>query len=183
MSEFMDLITSRRSIRKFQDRPVPPEALETLYQAVRWAPSWANTQCWEIVNVTDPELRRQLQQTLGKGNPATKAITDAPVLLALAAKLEQAGYYKGQVTTKFGDWFMFDLGLASMNLSLAAHQMGLGSVIVGLFDHDRAARILGVPPGYELVALIPLGYPAQDPKPPKRKEIAEFVHQGRWGGK
>jgi nitroreductase len=71
---------------------------------------------------------------------------------------------------------MFDLGLATQNLCLAAHSLGLATVIVGLFDHDKAKAILEMPEGYELPVLIPIGYPAQDVKPPKRKEIREFTH-------
>ncbi|HBD08464.1 MAG TPA: nitroreductase, partial [Syntrophobacteraceae bacterium] len=64
--------------------------------------SWANTQCWEIVVVKDPAMKAALQETLAKGNPATKAVVDAPVLLTICGKLNSSGYYKDQVTTKFG---------------------------------------------------------------------------------
>ena len=85
--------------------------MNTLLEAVRWAPSWANTQCWEIVAVKDKSLKEQLQATLPpKANPAASAIVQAPVLLALCGKLKSSGFYRDQVTTKFGDWFMFDLG-------------------------------------------------------------------------
>ena len=71
---------------------------------------------------------------------------------------------------------MFDLGLFTQTLCLAAHNLGLGTVIVGLFDHDKAKNIVKVPDGYELVVLIPLGYPAKISSAPKRREIGEFVH-------
>ncbi len=71
---------------------------------------------------------------------------------------------------------MFDLGLATQNLCLMAHDLGLGTVIVGLFDHDGAKQILNVPAGYELVVLIPMGYPAKTPSAPERREIEEFTH-------
>jgi nitroreductase len=176
MSELMEIIKSRRSIRKYEDKMVPEDLLNQVLEAVQWAPSWANTQCWEIIVVKNPATKEKLQETMGKGNPATKAILEAPVILAICGKLKTSGYYKEQVTTKFGDWFMFDLGIATQSLCLAAHDMGLGTVIVGLFDHDKAARIVGLPEGYELVSLIPLGYPAKISSAPKRREIVEFAH-------
>jgi len=71
---------------------------------------------------------------------------------------------------------MYDLGLASQSLCLAAHSLGLGTVIVGAFDIDKAEEILGLPGEYRMVSLIPLGYPDQDPPAPKRREISEFAH-------
>ena len=178
--ELMEVIKSRRSIRRYEEKDVPDDVLDQLFEAVRWTPSWANTQCWELIVVKDRDTKEKLQETISKGNPATKAMVNAPVVLALCGKLESAGYYYGQVTTKFGDWFMFDLGLATQNLCLAAHNLGLGAVIVGLFDHDRAKEMLAVSPGYELVVFIPLGYPAKDPRAPKRREPSEFVHFGKF---
>lgn len=180
MNQVLTAIKERRSVRKFQERPVEDEVLGQLLEAVQWSPSWANTQCWEVLVVRDPALRQALQATLGKGNPATKAVVSAPLLLVMCAKLGQSGYYHGQVTTKFGDWFLHDLGIATQSLCLAAHSLGLGSVVVGLFDQDQAGQALGLPEGYQLVSMLPLGYPDQSPKPPARKEIAQFTHYDRF---
>jgi len=177
MTEFMDIVRGRRSVRKYEAREVSAEALNTILEAVRWAPSWANTQCWEIVAVRDQSVKEQLQAALPpKGNPAAGAMVQAPVVLALCGKLKSSGFYKDQVTTKFGDWFMFDLGIACQNICLTAHALGLGTVVVGLFDHDKAGTVLKVPPGYELVAMIPLGFPAKISSAPNRKAISEFTH-------
>jgi nitroreductase len=176
MGQLMDIIKARRSIRKYQEREVPDAVLKELLEAVRWSPSWANTQCWEVIVVKDPANKEKLQKTLSDRNPAGKAMTQAPVILALCGKLESAGYYKGQATTKLGDWFMFDLGLATQTLCLAACDRGLGTVITGNFDHDKAGEALGVPEGCQVVALIPLGYPAHESAAPKRREIEEFTH-------
>jgi nitroreductase len=180
MAELMEVIKGRRSIRKYLDKEVSAEQLNTVLEAVQWSPSWANTQCWEVVVIQDPAIKQALQETLAKGNPATKAVVDAPLLLAMCGKLESSGYYKNEVTTKFGDWFLFDLGLATQSLCLAAHNQGLGTVVVGLFDHDKAASILKLPAGYEVVALLPLGYPAKESSPPKRREISEFTHRDKF---
>ena len=178
MTEFMDIVRGRRSVRKYEEREVPVEALNTILEAVRWAPSWANTQCWELVVVRDRARKEQLQTALPpKGNPAYGAMVQAPVVVALCGKLKSSGYYKDQVTTKFGDWFMFDLGIACQTICLTAYTIGLGTVVVGLFDHEKARAVLKVPQGHELVALIPLGYPAKISSAPNRREIMEFTHQ------
>jgi nitroreductase len=177
MSGIMEAIKERRSIRKYEDKDVPEDVLNSLLDAVRWSPSWANTQCWELIVIREKALKEGLRDTIFPKNPATNAIADAPVLLALCGRLKSSGYYKDIVTTKFGDWFMFDLGIFTQTLCLAAQSLGLGTVIVGLFDHDKAKKVVKVPDGYELVVLIPLGYPAKISSAPKRREIGEFVHR------
>jgi len=176
MSEFMEIIKGRRSIRRYQDQEIPEKDLNQVLEAIRWSPSWANTQCWEVIVIKDSGIKQKLQETLSTGNPSTKAIGEAPVVIALCGKLERAGYKKGQATTKFGDWFMFDLGIAIQSLCLAAYNLNLGTVIVGIFNHDKAKEVLRVPGCFEVVSLIPLGYSAKEAIAPPRKEIDEFVH-------
>jgi nitroreductase len=176
MADFMEIVKGRRSIRRFQAREIPEDDLITILEAVRWAPSWANTQCWEVIVVKDPKIKEKLKDTLSQGNPARKAIVEAPIAVALCGKLERSGFKRGEVTTKFGDWFMFDIGIATQNLCLTAHNLNMGTVIVGLFDQDKAGEILQVPEGYEVVTLVPVGYPAQESGAPARREIGEFVH-------
>ncbi|MDM8516620.1 nitroreductase family protein [Desulfobacterales bacterium HSG16] len=180
MADLMEIIKQRRSIRRYEEKDVSDEMLTTVLDAVKWTPSWANTQCWEVVVVKDQAIREKLQGTIGPKNPATKAVVAAPVLLVLCGKLGTSGYYNNTVTTKFGDWFMFDLGLATQSLCLAAHDLGLGTVIVGLFDQDKAGDILGVPADHEVVTMIPLGFPAKSPSAPKRKEFSEFIHYDKF---
>ncbi len=177
MADMMDAIKGRRSIRKYEDKPVSPEDLSQVLEAVRWAPSWANCQCWEVVVVSDKTIKEKLQGTLPpKGNPAFKAMVQASIVLALCAKKGVSGFYKDVSTTKFGDWLMYDLGLATQNLCLAAHDLGLGTVIIGAFDHEKAGRAINLPEGYEVVTMIPMGYPAKIGSAPKRRSVDEFVH-------
>jgi nitroreductase len=176
MPEFISIVKERRSVRNYENKTISEELLNKVLESVQWAPSWANTQCWEVVVVNNQTLKEKLQETISHKNPATKAITSAPVVLAVCGKLKTSGYYKDQVVTKFGEWFMFDLGLATQNLCLTAHHLGLGTVIVGLFDHDKAKKVLNIPDGYELMVLIPMGYPAKVSSAPKRKEISDFTH-------
>ena len=176
MQDLMTIIKERRSVRNYSDKEITDETLQSLLEAVQWTPSWANTQCWELVAVKDSKVKEQIKKAVPASNPAFKSIMNAPVVLAICAKLGTSGSYKGIVTTKFGDWFMFDLGLATQSLCLTAHAMGLGTVIAGLYEHDKVNTALNLPEGIENVALIPLGYPTKVPKAPKRKEIGEFLH-------
>ena len=180
MAEFTQVLKERRSIRKYQDQPVADGDLNRILEAVMWSPSWANTQCWEVVVVKDAATKEKLQNAIGPRNPATKAVTAAPVVLALCGKKLSSGYYNGQVTTKHGDWMLFDLGIACQSICLAAKDLGLGTVVVGMYDHDKVNQAIGVPEGYDNVALIPLGYPDQDPKAPKRRPVEEFAHPEKW---
>jgi len=179
--DLMEAIKGRRSIRKYKTDPVPEETLQAILEAVQWAPSWANTQCWEVIIVKDSKIRSELAATLPKGNPAIPSMTAAPLTLVLCGRKGVSGYYRGEVTTDKGDWFMFDTGIAMQNLCLAAHALGLGTVVIGLMDHQKAAQILGVPADVEVVAMTPLGFPASTGGSSKRKEISEFVSYERFG--
>jgi nitroreductase len=176
MSDFMKIIQSRRSVRRYQEKDIPDEILNNLFEAARWAPSWANTQCWHFVAVKDRKIKEKIQATVSSRNPSSLAIVNAPVLLVVCGQLKKSGFYNDQYPTKFGDWFMYDLGLATQNLCLAAHNFGLGTVIVGLFDHDKVGEIVNLPAEHEVLVLIPLGYPDHEPSPPRRNEIEDFVH-------
>ena len=171
----MEAIKGRRSVRKFTPEPVGESDLQTLLEAVRWSPSWANTQAWEVIVVRDDAVKEKLSGLLNR-NPAQRTTATAPLVLAMVAKKESSGYYNGVATTEKGDWLMFDLGLATQNLCLAAHSLGLGTVIVGLFDATKARDILGIPEGYDITALVPVGHPNHEPKAPKRKTVEEFTH-------
>jgi len=179
--EVQEAITTRRSIRKFTDEPVSQEDLDAMLEAIRWAPSWANTQCWEVIVVSEEEQREKLAETFPPKNPGTKAVTKAPMVFVFAAKKGVSGYYKDKEVTLYGDWFMFDLGLAMQNLALAAHSRGLGTVDLGYFDHVKAAEIIGISGEFQVVAMIPVGHPAEIPSPPTRKEITEFVSYESFG--
>jgi nitroreductase len=181
----MQAIKERRSVRKYKLDPVSDEALNTVLEAARWAPSWANTQCWRFVVVRDSQTKEQLAGTLVSSqfprNPATEGVKNAPIVIVACAKRGRSGYYKGEASTDKDDWYMYDIALAMQNLTLAAHAIGLGTVHIGLFDAKEMGRILSVPEGFEVVSLTPLGYPDETPKAPPRKDKADIVFQGKYG--
>ena len=180
----MDVIAAihtRRSVRHYKPDPVREEDLQVVLEAARWAPSWANTQCWKFVIVSDPEIKAKLADCLNPGNPATSGITEAPLVIAACAELEKAGYKRGEVCTDKGDWFMFDVALAMQNLTLAAWSFGLGTVHVGLVNAKKAAEALGLPPGIVFVEMTPLGYPNEEAKAPPRKDLSQIAFYDRYG--
>lgn len=176
MNDVINTMFERRTIRKYTDQPIPDETMQQLYEVIESTQSWANTQCWEVVNVIDPEIRKHLQETMPQQNPAYRAIVNAPALLVLCAKKGVSGTIGGTMASKHGDWYMYDLGIATQNLCLAAHSLGLGTVVVGWFDHDKVEKVLNVPTNTEVVSMIPLGYRNQTGSIPKHKPIASFVH-------
>lgn len=181
--EVMKAIKERRSIRKYKPDLVSDSDLTEVLEAARWAPSWANTQCWEFIVVKNPDTKRKLAETLPPGNPAFSSFTDAPVVIVACAQLEKAGYYKGKAGTDKGDWFMFDVALAMQNLTLAAHSKGLGTVHVGFFDAQAVAQLLEIPEGTVVVEMTPLGHPAREVKVTPRKELHEFISYEKFGNR
>lgn len=183
----LEAIRTRRSVRKFADRPVEPEKLQAVLEAVRMAPSWANMQCWQLVVVQDPAVRATISELSYvdayfaprgyKVNPAMKALAEAPVVIVACAVPEQSGELAGQA------YYLTDVGIAAENLMLAAHAVGLGTVFVGVFDEDKLGDLLEIPPGVRIVGLFPLGYPLGEPKAgPPRKPLNEFVYYEKWKG-
>jgi nitroreductase len=189
--ELFDAIKTRRSIRRYTDAPVDDKQIEAILEAGRWAPSWSNTQCWRFLVVRDPAVKARLSGTLLPlklptktiDNPSLNAFKTAPVIIVACAEMGKSGLNGGTIATDKGDWFMFDVALAMQNIVLAAHAMGLGTVHVGLMDAEKAAEILGLPPGFCIVEMTPLGYP--DPsfevKAPPRKELSEIAFRDKWG--
>ncbi len=180
--DVMEAIKTRRSVRRFKPDAIPEDVMNEVLEAARWAPSWANTQCWEFVVVADQAVRTRLaDEVLSPGNPARRAVAEAPVVVVALGKEGISGFYKDRPVTDKGDWFMYDIGVAMQNLCLAAWEFGLGTVHVGLMDAVKAGEILGVTAGTRVAALTPLGYPAVVGGSPPRKEIKEFVWRDRYG--
>ncbi len=181
--DFYEVIKKRQSVRKYTADPIPEETLTRVLEAFRAAPSWANTQPWELILITDPEIKKQLQETISPKNPATSAMVDAPVIVCAIGILNRSGWYKGQPATGRGDWVMFDVGIATEHLALAAANENLGTVHVGLFDYEKAGQILNLPKDRSIIELIPLGYPAVTPKVVPRKALEDFVFKNKHGQK
>ncbi len=180
--ELTEAIRRRRSVRKFTDYAVTDDEITELLEAARWAPSWANTQAWEFIVVREKALIEKVAETYAEKNPAYKCTLAASVLIVVCAKTGISGTVGERDATKFTNWFMFDVGMAVQNISLRAHELGLGTVVVGLMDQDACRTVLSVPEQYEVVVVLPVGQPAVTAKEgPPRKELKEFVHLNTFG--
>jgi nitroreductase len=180
--EVMKAIRDRRSIRIYNSEPVKDEVINSVLEAARWAPSWANTQCWEFIVIKKEETKHRLADTLALWNSVRQDIAQAPLIIVACARLGRSGFKDGELSTDKGDWYMFDVALAMQNLALAAHALGLGTVHIGAFDAREVAQILKVPDGVVVVEMTPLGYPAEEGNNPYRKSLSDMVFYETYGG-
>ena len=191
--ELFEAIYNRRSIRHYETDEVDDDTVNKVLEAGRWAPSWSNTQCWRFVVVRDGDIKARIGQSLTKvrrdnelvDNPATKTFNTVPVIIIVCAKMNTSGCRPGDNTsseyvTDKGDWFMFDIALAVQNMVLAAHGLGLGTVIIGAFDAAMVEEILEIPRGFRVVTMLPLGIPAREGRAPPRKELSEITSLDKW---
>lgn len=175
----MDAVTcikTRRSIRQFTNQEVSKETLEDLVQTAAFAPSWKNTQTTRYIAITDPETKSRLaEQCCSEHNQGI--INSAPVLVATTIVDKRSGFERdgSYSTIREDNWQAFDNGIATQTFCLAANDKGLGTVIMGLYDINKAEEILEVPEGQLLMALIAVGYPDQEPVAPKRKTVEDLL--------
>ena len=172
-------IKMRRSIRRYKCQPVPPDLLEKVLEAARQAPSWANTQTWRFVVVSDEAFRQRLAQIFPM-NRAAESVRQAPIAVVSCAELGKSGCLRGQWVSDKA-WHLFDLGGALQNLSLAAHALGLATVHIGNFEPAPVKELLSVPAGFEVEVITALGYPDEEPTPTSRKSLAEIAFGNRFG--
>lgn len=172
-----ECILNRRSIRKFKSDAVDHELLKGIIETASYAPSWKHTQITRYVAVEgalkDKIADEGTQMFPNNGN----IIKNAPMLIAVTIIKGRSGYERdGSFTTDRGDgWQMYDAGVASQTFCLAAHEAGLGTVIMGIFDRPIVSSLLQIPEDRELVALIPIGYADEEPAAPRRTPVDELI--------
>jgi len=161
----LEAIKQRRSARKFRQNPVHRRLLEQLVDCGRLAPTAMAKEPWEFVVITDQEMRRRIADTTDYG----KFIADAPACIAVFCR-----------HTKY---YLEDGCAASENILIAASALDLGACWVA-GDKKRYAdavrRMLGVPEGYHLVSLLPLGYRADRPSGKGKRALEEVLHWERF---
>ena len=169
-----DAIRSRRVIRRFADRPLEPEHLDRILRAGRRANSSKNQQRWAFIVSQD---RGHLKELSAVG-PYAGHLARAAVGIALVTPDPKTADAPLSV--------LFDLGQAADSMTLAAWELGIGSVPATVYDHDLVKRLLGYPAGHHCEFLLSFGYPA-DPadltrplKPGGRRPLEDIVHRERW---
>ena len=182
----VDLIARRWSPRAFQERPVEPEKLKSLFEAARWAPSSSNEQPWRFLVATKEQRSDydKLLNCLSERN--VKWASRAPLLILSVASLlfEDDGNPNRHA--------MHDTGLAVENLVLQATALGLQAHQMAGYDVEKARKECQIPSGFEPVAMIAVGYPGdlavmpdylreRELKPRERQPIEDFVFSAGWG--
>lgn len=168
----IDSIKSRRSVRRFKAAPVPKELLEQLVEIASFSPSWKNSGVTRYISITDSIMKQQLADLCCSEHNAS-IIKPAPLLVATTVVIGRSGYERdGSFSTILENgWQAYDCGAAGQTFCLAAHELGLGTVIMGLYDMEKAASIIGIPEDQQLMALIAVGYPDEAPETPARKPV------------
>ena len=173
--EALELITGRRSVRQFKTEKVDRATVEKIVGAAAYAPSWKNTQISRYIAVEGREAIDALAKDYAPFNART--VSTAPLLIVQTFIKNRSGFERdGSFTTDRGEgWQMYDCGIAAQTLCLSAHEHGLGTVIMGIFDRLALEKYLNVPEDQEIAALIAVGYPAEEPKAPRRKDVATLL--------
>ncbi len=172
-----ECIKGRRSIRQFKDQPVDHELLSDIIETASYAPSWKHTQITRYIAVEGDLKDKIAAECTSAYRRNGEIIAQAPMLVVVTYIKGRSGFERdgSYSTVKEGGWQMFDAGVAAQSFCLAAYEKGLGTVIMGIFDEAKAASYLGIPEEREIVALIPVGYPAEEPVAPKRKPVEELL--------
>jgi nitroreductase len=148
--EILKFIYRRRSVRRFQNRPLARDTLEILMKAAMAAPSGNNSQPWEFVIVQDSEVK----DALATVHPWVGMAKEAPAAIVVLGD-------------KSSEWWEHDCAAAAENLLLAAANLGLGAVWCGIKENQEEAvrKIVGAPSRMGVLCIIPIGYPAESPVP------------------
>jgi len=159
-TSLVDVVLSRRSIRRYQQKEIPRDKLDKILEAGRQAPSAMNRQPWHFIVVTNNEIKKELSKWL-----FTKHIKDSPVTIVGCAK------------TGFLDrkWSIIGTSIALQNMVIAAWALGIGSCWIGGFKEDKVKQLLKIPDKWKIVALVTLGYPDKTPHVKRKKPIEKVV--------
>lgn len=175
---FIDLLRSRRSIRKFEQRPVEKDKVNLLVEAALRSPSSRGFNPWEFIVVDNPELMQRLSAAKPHG---ASFLANAPLAIVVCADPDKS------------DVWVEDVSIAAIILHLAATDLGLGSCWIQLRkrEHDAtqtaseyAAEVLGLPKGMRVSSIMAIGYPAQHPTPhPDESLQRNKISLNRYGAK
>lgn len=165
--DFFDVLSQRHSVREFSSRAVEERTLNKILNAANTAPSAGNLQSYEIVVIRGPKQKAALARAAFDQD----FMTAAPAILVFCADpAKSAAKYHRRGTELF---CIQDATIAASYAQLAAAALGLGSVWVGAFDENLAARIVG---GLKPICILPIGYPGGTPDITSRRRLAELVH-------
>ena len=165
----MEAILSRRSIRRYTDKPVPEELIKQLLVAAMSAPSANNQQPWQFVIIDD----RRILDEIPRFHPYSHMLREASWAIAVCGDNDLA----------LSGYWVQDCSAATQNILLAAHALGLGAVWLGVHPNEKrekeVQKLLGLPEHVKPLCLISIGYPAEKKSPSNRYNESR-VHHNRW---
>jgi nitroreductase len=170
--EYYDVILARKSVRKYDPEPIPEKTLKKILEAGRIAPSAKNIQPWRFIVVKDPQMKKKVAEACNN----QLFMADADVIVVGCA-LEKIAY--GRMGGHLNS-YPIDLAIALDHMILAATSEGLGTCWIGAFSEEKVKEVLAVPDDVRVVALTPIGYPAERAKERPRKELKEIVSYDRY---
>jgi F420 biosynthesis protein FbiB-like protein len=203
MSHLLDELGERRSVRKYEDRPVSKELIRKVLTAAGWAPSAHNAQPWRFIVLVDAQVKKRLAEAMAEAWAADMAkdgrsiepetfklqvgrFAGAPVLVLACFSMEgMIKFPDGQRQSYERDLAIQSLAAAVENLLLAAHALGLGACwfCAPAFCKDTVREVLGIPAEVEPQALIAMGYPAEKPPVPPKRQLGSYCFRDKWGVK
>ena len=173
--DFLEMIKSRQSDRRYESTPVEKEKLDRCQEAARLAPSACNSQPWTFIVVDRPELKNAVADTTAnKMLPLNHFTKQAPVHVAIVME-------SPNITSKFGEvirdkkYTLMDVGIAASQFCLQAEAENLGTCMIGWFNEKKVKELLSVPAGKRVMLIITLGYPAGKKRKKIRKEFGRVV--------
>ncbi len=164
--DLLEFLKTRRSIRKFKEKKVEQDILRRLFEIARFAPSAGNRQPWVFI-IVDGKVKDKLSEI----HPWASPLKNAPlgILIACNREISPTSY-------------QVDCANVAMYVMLAAHALGLGSVWIQVLRNTLEVKeIVNLPPAYEPVALLALGWPDEKPSPRPRKPIEDIVFYNSYG--
>lgn len=174
---FLELASTRSSVRSFQPTPVPREALVQCVEAARLAPSAENSQPWRYLIVDDPQVKERLARYAFSGiYRATLWAAQAPVLVVLFARLDLLANRLGRRITGI-PYYLIDIGISGEHFVLQAHELGLGTCWIGWFSARGVKKAVAAPLGYRPSAMLAVGYPAHSTLRAKRRRPLEEIYR------
>lgn len=166
--KFEEVLRGRRSVRRYEKKPVPRELIIDLIAAAEAAPSAGNLRARKYFVITRPEM----QKALAVASYGQRPVETAPVLLVVAADIERSSSRYGERGSLFS---LQDAAAATMCLLLAAHNLGLGTCWIGAFDDEMVREALSLEEHLLPMAIISLGWPAEEPRPPSGRDLGEML--------
>ena len=173
----IEMIKTRRSIRKFTDEKVAREVIENIMETARFTQSWKNTQTARFTFVQNEEMIGRIANEGVNGFIYNiKTLQNAKNVAVLSYVTGVSGMGEEEyATSKGGEWEVFDAGIACQTFTLAAHAEGIGTCVMGIIDDSKIGEIIGLSAGQKVGALIVFGHPAQEGREPQRLTVDELT--------